>query len=163
MEGWLGLVPGLVRWFVVLVGVLTIGGYAVVGCAVNKQPSVQRFDGWIALVQRTDDLSTARAVLSGRATVPAGVEGPSSVSVTVRACGGAFNGLLLLGGSARLDSLHVLDERGGKPGRARPRAWLSVRQVGCGTSVWCNRYRSRSVRWTVSRTPSGSWPAKQCR
>lgn len=49
-----GLVRGLVRWSVVLVGVLTIGGYAVVGCAVNKQPSVERFGGWIALVQRTD-------------------------------------------------------------------------------------------------------------
>lgn len=126
-----GLVRGLVRWSVVLVGVLTIGGYAVVGCVVNKQPSVERFGGWIALVQRTDDLSAAQVALSGTAMVSGGTEGPSSVRVTVRACGDAFNGVLLLGGSARLDSLHVFDEQGREvePGKTTELAFSQSEQV----------------------------------
>jgi hypothetical protein len=119
----LNLVRTLVRWVVALAGVLTIGCYAVVGYMANMQPSVERFDGWIALLQPADDLSAGQIqiALSGRVASSSAADGPPSVSVMVRACGGAFNGVLLLGGDARMDAPHVMDEQG-----SDTRAWENI-------------------------------------
>lgn len=97
-NGW-GIARFLVLATVCLAGV---AAFTAVSATINGQPSMRPFPGWIAVLQR-GDVSDNQVLLSATAELPGGRGDHPAVTYSVAVCGRSpFQGVLLVGGDARL-------------------------------------------------------------
>src|SRR4051794_39197510 len=81
--------------------------YAVLSAAINAQPTTKSFDRWLAVVQPVGTSATQDQVRLGVEAAEPGAPGSRPELVySVSVCGPRpFQGLLLIGGDARLTGL----------------------------------------------------------
>lgn len=98
---------------IVIVGLGSVVFYAAISATINGRPSTQPFRGWVALLQPSGSPPGDQVKLMAKALVPGGPGQHPAMSHTVLACGGQpFQGVLLMGGDARLANLHGIPALG---------------------------------------------------
>jgi hypothetical protein len=105
---------------VVLVGLASIACFAAVSWTVNGEPSTTPFDGFVTLLQPAPALLQPAHVLppdqvdlTEQPLVPGGPGQHPGLSYSVAVCGSQpFQGVLLIGGDARLSGLALGDDAG---------------------------------------------------
>jgi hypothetical protein len=118
------------RQLVVLtVAVLALVPYPLLALVIYVQPWSAPFDGWIAIVQQTGSPSVEQLELRTDAVELDRGDGRPLVEYTAIACGSQrFEGLLLLGGDARLGGISIVrigpDGRRVDPQPPIPQPWL---------------------------------------
>ena len=108
---------------IVIAGLGSVVFYAAISATINGRPSTQPFQGWVALLQPSGSSSDDQVKLVAKALVPGGPGQHPAMSYTVVACGGQpFQGVLLMGGDARLADLHGIPAMGTSSTPAQARA-----------------------------------------
>lgn len=93
---------------IVALAISSFVAYAVVSVTINGEPSVRPFQGWVVLLQPADELPDHQVMLVVAASVPGAPGDHPQLTYTVAACGDRpFNGVLILGGDARLTDLRT--------------------------------------------------------
>jgi len=96
---------------IVILGVGSMVGYAVLSLVASAQPSTSPNPGWVAVLQPGASSEVGEILLRAEAAEPGAPGGHPSLVYSVLACGDQpFRGLILLGGQARLDTIVVSNE-----------------------------------------------------
>jgi hypothetical protein len=91
---------------ILLVGLASIACYAAVSATVNGEPSTTPFRGFVTLLQPAPNFPQDQVKLIASPLVPGGPGQHPGLSYGVAACGSQpFQGVLLIGGDARLSHL----------------------------------------------------------
>ncbi len=94
---------------VVLVGLGSIASYVFASGVVNAQPSTAPFEGWVAVLQHSDQPIPEQLELRVVAMEPGAPGEHPYLRYSLLACGSrAFDGVLLIGGQARLSEVDIL-------------------------------------------------------
>ncbi len=104
------------RWvgqaFMVLFGLAAIVVYVLVAGVINSQAPTPPYVGWVAVLQPSGDAPPEQVELRVDALEPGAPGYHPTLKYTVLACGDRpFQGVLLIGGQARLDRAEVEGER----------------------------------------------------
>jgi CRISPR-associated exonuclease Cas4 len=95
----------------VLFGLATVVAYVVVAGVVNAQPPTRPYAGWVAVLQPPGD-GPEQVELRVEALEPGALGEHPALRYTILACGNRpFEGVLLIGGQARLDHAKALGQR----------------------------------------------------
>lgn len=115
---------------ITLVTISVIAAFIVAGRMRDSLPSDYAFPGWITVLQPVGDES--HAVRLGASAGPGVWNGSRNVTLNVSICGdGPYQGVLLLGGGARLSKAEILD-REGPPSEAN---WRRIRPTELGPDL----------------------------
>lgn len=86
----------------------TVVAYVAISGAINAQPPTPLYEGWIALLQRSGDPIPEHVQLRTEALQPGAPGDHPALRYEVVLCGDrSFDGVLLVGGDARLDDAHL--------------------------------------------------------
>jgi hypothetical protein len=97
----------------VALGSVTVVVYVAVSGAINAQPPTPIYNGWIALLQRSSDPVPEHVELRTEALQPGAPGDHPQLRYEVMVCGGSrFDGVLLVGGDARLDNAQITGYQG---------------------------------------------------
>lgn len=98
---------------VLIVGLVSVVVYVVVSGVVNAQAPTPTNPGWITLLQPADEPWPAEIQLAAEAQAPGAPGSHPALTYSVISCGDhPFHGVLLIGGSARLWDITVVDQHG---------------------------------------------------
>ena len=96
---------------IMFLGVGTIGAFLVLSLVTAAQPATSVNPGWVAVLQPGAALGAGEILLQAEAAIPGAPGDHPSLVYSVLACGHQpFRGVLLLGGTARLDDILVVDQ-----------------------------------------------------
>ncbi len=103
--------PVVATTAIMIVGMLSILTYLVLSLVTNAQPSTAANTGWVALLQPGSPFGSGQILLQAEPVVPGAPGDRPEVIYSVLACGDhPFQGVLLLGDQAQLDTPVVTDQ-----------------------------------------------------
>jgi hypothetical protein len=97
--------------FMVLFGLAAIVAYVLVAGVINAQAPTRPYVGWVAVLQPSGNVPSEQVELRVDALEPGAPGDHPALKYTILACGDRpFQGVLLIGGQARLDRAEVVGE-----------------------------------------------------